>query len=291
MALALTMAVPTTAGSLDAYVDAVFRIPLLSAEQEQDLARRLRDDGDLAAARELVLSHLRFVVSVARGYQGYGLAQSDLIQEGNIGLMKAVKRFDPEVGVRLVSFAVHWIKAEIHEFILRNWRIVKVATTKAQRKLFFNLRSAKKSLGWMGAQEVDAMAAELGVEARDVTTMEQRLHAHDVAFDLGPDADDHPLVPAAYLEDRRFEPAALLDRSEHEDRSHEGLHEALAALDARSRDIVVSRWLTEPKATLHDLAARYGVSAERIRQIEKNAFGALKRALPEFAPESFDQAG
>ena len=290
MSLALNLSVPTTAGSLEAYVNAVFRVPLLSAEEEQDLARRLRDHDDLTAARQLVLSHLRFVVSVARGYNGYGLAQNDLIQEGNIGLMKAVKRFDPDVGVRLVSFAVHWIKAEIHEFILKNWRIVKVATTKAQRKLFFNLRSAKKSLGWMGVGEVEAMAAALGVDARDVTTMEQRLHAHDVAFDLGPDADDHPFVPAAYLKDHRLEPAALLERAEHEDRSHEELHAALAALDPRSRDIVASRWLSEPKATLHDLAGRYGVSAERIRQLEKNAFNALKRALPDFGPESFGDA-
>jgi len=290
MSHALNLQLPTTAGSLEAYVDAVNRIPLLTAEEEQDLARRLRDEGDLEAARQLVLAHLRFVVSVARGYSGYGLAQNDLIQEGNIGLMKAVKRFDPEVGVRLVSFAVHWIKAEIHEFILRNWRIVKVATTKAQRKLFFNLRSARKSLGWMGAREVDAMAEEFGVEARDVLTMEQRLNAHDVAFDVSPEADDNPFVPAAYLEDQRFEPASQLERAEHGERTADDLHAALDVLDARSRDIVVSRWLTEPKATLHELAARYGVSAERIRQLEKNAFNALKRALPGLDADSLELA-
>ena len=280
MAHALNLQLPSTAGSLEAYIDAVNRIPLLTLEEEQELARRLRDDNDLGAARQLVLAHLRFVVSVARGYSGYGLSQNDLIQEGNIGLMKAVKRFDPSVGVRLVSFAVHWIKAEIHEFILKNWRIVKIATTKAQRKLFFNLRGAKKSLGWMGAKEVAAVAKELGVEARDVLTMEQRLQAHDVSFDFHPDSDDDPFVPSAYLEDVRFEPSRQLDRSESAENSVDGLHAALAGLDARSRDIVICRWLTEPKATLHELADKYGVSAERIRQIEKNAFANLKKAMP-----------
>ena len=286
MTHALNLSLPSTAGSLESYMDAVNRIPLLQAEQEQELARRYRDEGDLDAARQLVLAHLRFVVRVARGYSGYGLAQSDLIQEGNIGLMKAVKRFDPTVGVRLVSFAVHWIKAEMHEFILRNWRIVKVATTKAQRKLFFNLRSARKALGWMGASEVDALAKEFGVENRDVLTMEQRLNAHDVSFDVNPDNEEEQFVPAAYLVDQRFEPTAVLQREESDDNRTESLQSALARLDERSRDIVTSRWLIEPKLTLHDLAGRYGVSAERIRQLEKNAFNALKKALPEFELEA-----
>ncbi len=276
----LNLHLPSTAGSLDRYIEAVNRMPLLSLEREQELARRFHDDGDLEAARELVLAHLRFVVKVARGYAGYGLAQGDLVQEGNVGLMKAVKRFDPDVGVRLVSFAVHWIKAEIHEFILRNWRIVKVATTKSQRKLFFNLRSTRKALGWMGQAEVDAMADELGVEARDVTTMEQRLNAHDVPFDVNPASDEESYVPAAYLEDQRFEPAANFEREEFDELRVAKLNDALGALDERSRDIVVSRWLSEPKATLHELAYRYGISAERVRQIEKSAFGKMKGAIP-----------
>lgn len=276
----LNLHLPSTAGSLDRYIEAVNRMPLLSLEREQELARRFHDDGDLEAARELVLAHLRFVVKVARGYAGYGLAQGDLVQEGNVGLMKAVKRFDPDVGVRLVSFAVHWIKAEIHEFILRNWRIVKVATTKSQRKLFFNLRSTRKALGWMGQAEVDAMADELGVEARDVTTMEQRLNAHDVPFDVNPASDEESYVPAAYLEDQRFEPAANFEREEFDELRVAKLNDALGALDERSRDIVVSRWLSEPKATLHELADRYGISAERVRQIEKSAFGKMKGAIP-----------
>ena len=286
MSNALNLSLPATAGSLETYIDAVNRIPLLPVEQEQELARRYRDDGDLDAARQLVLAHLRFVVKVARGYSGYGLAQNDLIQEGNIGLMKAVKRFDPTVGVRLVSFAVHWIKAEMHEFILRNWRIVKVATTKAQRKLFFNLRSARKALGWMGASEVDALAKEFGVENRDVLTMEQRLNAHDVSFDVSPEDEEEKFVPAAYLVDRRFEPTVLLEQEEGDDNRSDNLRDALARLDERSRDIVTSRWLVEPKLTLHDLAARYDVSAERIRQLEKNAFNNLKKALPGFEPEA-----
>ena len=286
MTHALNLSLPSTAGSLESYIDAVNRIPLLALEHEQELARRYRDENDLEAARELVLAHLRFVVRVARGYSGYGLAQSDLIQEGNIGLMKAVKRFDPTVGVRLVSFAVHWIKAEMHEFILRNWRIVKVATTKAQRKLFFNLRSARKALGWMGAAEVDALAKEFGVESRDVLTMEQRLNAHDLSFDVNPDSEEEQFVPAAYLVDQRFEPTVQLQQEEADDNRADGLRSALASLDERSRDIVTSRWLMEPKLTLHDLGARYGVSAERIRQLEKNAFKVLKKALPEFEPEA-----
>ncbi len=286
MTHAMNLSLPSTAGSLESYMDAVNRIPLLQAEEEQELARRYREDGDLDAARQLVLAHLRFVVRVARGYSGYGLAQNDLIQEGNIGLMKAVKRFDPTVGVRLVSFAVHWIKAEMHEFILRNWRIVKVATTKAQRKLFFNLRSARKALGWMGAGEVDALAKEFGVENRDVLTMEQRLNAHDVSFDVNPDNEEEQFVPAAYLVDQRFEPTEVLHREETDDNRSDSLRSALARLDERSRDIVISRWLVEPKLTLHDLAGRYGVSAERIRQLEKNAFNVLKKALPDFEPEA-----
>ena len=286
MTHAMNLRLPSTAGSLESYMDAVNRIPLLQADEEQELARRYREDGDLDAARQLVLAHLRFVVRVARGYSGYGLAQSDLIQEGNIGLMKAVKRFDPTVGVRLVSFAVHWIKAEMHEFILRNWRIVKVATTKAQRKLFFNLRSARKALGWMGAGEVNALAKEFGVENRDVLTMEQRLNAHDVSFDVNPDSEEEQFVPAAYLVDQRFEPTEVLQREEADGNRSDSLQSALARLDERSRDIVTSRWLVEPKLTLHDLAGRYGVSAERIRQLEKNAFNALKKALPDFEPEA-----
>ena len=281
MSMALNLQLPLPTGSLEAYVDAVQRIPLLSLEEEQDLARRYREHGDLHAARELVLAHLRFVVSVARRYKGYGLAHGDLIQEGNIGLMKAVKRFDPDVGVRLVSFAVHWIKAEIHEFVLKNWRIVKVATTKAQRKLFFNLRSAKKTLGWMGAEEVEDAARDFGVETRDVLTMEQRLYARDVSFDLRSDDDEDPFVPAAYLQDQRFEPSLCYEQQEAESVRTERLREALDELDARSRDIVVSRWLLDPKMTLQKLAEKYGVSAERIRQLEKSAFKTLKNQIPD----------
>ena len=283
MTTALSLQLPSATGSLETYVDAVNRFPLLSLEREQDLARRFRDEEDLEAARELVLAHLRFVVKVARGYAGYGLAQGDLIQEGNVGLMKAVKRFDPDVGVRLVSFAVHWIKAEIHEYILRNWRIVKVATTKAQRKLFFNLRSHKKALGWMGSDEVRELAAELDVDEKDVTTMEQRLGAHDVGFDPTVNDDDDTFSPAAYLEDRRFEPAAAYESTQTEQLRHDKLRAALGELDERSRDILASRWLGESKATLHELAARYEVSAERIRQLEKAAMKKLREALPELA--------
>ena len=280
MDAALNFQLPVPVGSLEAYIDAVNRIPLLSVEEEQALARRYREDDDLESARALVLAHLRFVVSVARRYKGYGLARGDLVQEGNIGLMKAVKRFDPDVGVRLVSFAVHWIKAEIHEFILKNWRIVKVATTKAQRKLFFNLRSTKKSLEWMGADEVDAMADEFDVDTRDVLTMEQRLNAHDVSFDLNSESDDDQFAPAAYLQDQRFEPSRLHEKAETELTQTESLRAALAELDDRSRDIVISRWLCEPKMTLHQLAERYDISAERIRQLEKKAFEVLKSAIP-----------
>lgn len=273
------MALPT--GSLEAYQQAVSSIPMLSAEEERELAERYQRENDLEAARRLVLSHLRFVVRVARGYNGYGLAQADLIQEGNVGLMKAVKRFDPSVGVRLVSFAVHWVRAEIHEFILRNWRIVKVATTKAQRKLFFNLRSAKKRLGWMNQDEVDAVADDLGVSADTVLEMEQRLNARDSAFDTFSDheGESERPAPAAYLEDMRFDPATRVESSEWEEHSADRLHDALANLDDRSQDIVAKRWLNDEKATLQNLADRYQVSAERIRQLEKNAIRKLKLAL------------
>ena len=275
----LTLAVPT--GSLEAYRHAVNNIPLLSHEEERDLAERFHRDNDLDAAWRLVTSHLRFVVRIARGYDGYGLPQADLIQEGNIGLMKAVKRFDPAVGVRLVSFAVHWIRAEIHEFILRNWRIVKVATTKAQRKLFFNLRGAKKRLGWLNRQEVDEVAKDLGVSSEAVLEMEQRLNAYDSAFDAQHDleGESERLAPAGYLQDMRFEPSRQVEESDWEAHSDVRLREAMDRLDERSRDIVSQRWLSEDKATLQELADRYGVSAERIRQLEKNAMGKLRRSL------------
>ena len=277
--LALTLALPT--GSLDAYVQSVNSIPMLSAEEERNLARRFRDHQDLEAARQLVLSHLRFVVRVARGYNGYGLGHADLIQEGNIGLMKAVKRFDPELGVRLVSFAVHWVRAEMHEFILRNWRIVKVATTKAQRKLFFNLRSAKKRLGWMNGEEVDAIAKDLGVSARDVLEMEQRMSGYDTSFDplVDSDGDHDSFAPAAFLEDHSAGPEQQLELDQDEDLDQSRLRDALAALDERSRAIIEQRWLREDKTTLQVLADRFGVSAERIRQLENNAMNRMKTAL------------
>ena len=266
-------------GSLDAYVNAVHRIPVLTAENEQALARRFRDEEDLDAARELVHSHLRFVVHVARGYNGYGLQMGDLIQEGNIGLMKAVKRFDPEQGVRLVSFAVHWIRAEMHEFILKNWRIVKVATTKAQRKLFFNLRRSKTRLGWMNAEEVRAVAADLNVSEREVLEMESRLSGRDIGFDAPADEDDDraPPSPAAYLRADAEDPSQMYEREDEEDSQLSLLHEGLAKLDERSRDIVARRWLgNENKVTLQELADEYGVSAERIRQIEANALKKMR---------------
>ncbi|WP_137885947.1 RNA polymerase sigma factor RpoH [Pseudomonas sp. 2FE] len=267
--------------NLEAYVHAVNSIPLLSAEQERELGESLYYHQDLEAARQMVLAHLRFVVHIARSYSGYGLAQADLIQEGNVGLMKAVKRFNPEMGVRLVSFAVHWIKAEIHEFILRNWRIVKVATTKAQRKLFFNLRSQKKRLAWLNNDEVQAVAESLGVEPREVREMESRLTGHDMAFDPAAEADDDSAFqsPANYLEDHRYDPARQLEDSDWSDSATANLHEALEALDERSRDILHQRWLAEEKATLHELAAKYNVSAERIRQLEKNAMNKLKGSI------------
>ena len=267
--------------NLEAYVNTVNSIPLLTPEQERELAESLYYEQDLGAARQMVLAHLRFVVHIARSYSGYGLAQADLIQEGNVGLIKAVKRFNPEMGVRLVSFAVHWIKAEIHEFILRNWRIVKVATTKAQRKLFFNLRSQKKRLAWLNNDEVHRVAESLGVEPREVREMESRLTGHDMAFDPAAEADDDSAFqsPANYLEDHRYDPARQLEDADWTDNSTSNLHEALEVLDDRSRDILYQRWLAEEKATLHDLAQKYNVSAERIRQLEKSAMNKLKLSI------------
>ena len=269
------------AGSLDTYIQTVNSFPILTQEQETTYARRLRDSDDLTAARDLVVSHLRVVVAIARGYMGYGLQQADLIQEGNIGLMKAVKRFDPERGVRLVSFAVHWIRAEMHEFILRNWRIVKVATTKAQRKLFFNLRSLKQGHGTMGSSDVEAMAKQLGVKAEEVVEMETRLSGQDVALQpVGDDDDDNAFAPIAYLASEDAEPAELLEQQQTASRRSRGLEDALGMLDARSRRIIEARWLTEDaSATLHDLADEFGVSAERIRQIEVKALSKMKGAM------------
>jgi len=267
--------------NLSAYVTSVSSIPILTVEQEKGLAERLYYQEDLDAARQLIMSHLRFVVHIAKSYSGYGLPQGDLIQEGNVGLMKAVKRFDPERGVRLVSFAVHWIKAEIHEYILRNWRIVKVATTKAQRKLFFNLRGAKKSLAWLNNDEVSAIAEDLGVDAKVVRQMEGRLSAHDAPFDMGADDDDDSAyqAPANYLEDKRQDPVDLLEQQDWQKKSNDSLMAAMRDLDERSKDILNARWLTEQKSTLHDLADKYGVSAERIRQLEKNAMKKIKVAM------------
>ena len=264
-------------GSLDAYLERVSHIPVLSREEERKLAERFRAHGDLAAARELVLSHLRFVVHIARGYSGYGLPVGDLIQEGNVGLMKAVKRFDPALNVRLVSFAVHWIRAEIHEYVLRNWRLVKIATTKAQRKLFFNLRRLKKNLTWLSAEETAAVARDLGVSPREVTEMEKRLAARDLSFDPAPEADEEELYsPAAYLPAPEADPAEQVEDAESEETSADRLRGALSRLDARSRDIVERRWMSDDKTTLHELAGKYGVSAELIRQIESSALGKLR---------------
>ena len=266
---------------LNGYIQAISSISMLSVEEERELAFRLYDEDDLEAARRLVLSHLRFVVHIARSYSGYGLPQADLIQEGNIGLMKAVKRFDPNQGVRLVSFAVHWIKAEIHEFVLRNWRIVKIATTKAQRKLFFNLRSAKKRLSWLNNDEVDAIARDLNVKPEVVREMEGRLTAYDAGFDAAPGEDDESayLAPVHYLDDIDSDPAVQLEDSDWEDDANRRLRMALAALDERSRDILQRRWLSESKSTLHELAEVYGVSAERIRQLEKNAMKKIRQQI------------
>jgi RNA polymerase sigma-32 factor len=267
-------------GSLDAYIQAVGSVPVLSKEDEQALAIRFRENDDLDAARELVLAHLRFVVHIAKGYTGYGLPLGDLIQEGNVGLMKAVKRFDPEYDVRLVSFAVHWIRAEIHEFVLRNWRIVKVATTKAQRKLFFNLRKAKKNLSWLTFDETQAVASDLGVSPEEVTEMEKRLHARDAIFDPAPDADDeHSFTPAAYLPSPDSDPAMLVETADFNDDATERMAAALDILDDRSRHIIESRWLSEDKLTLHELADEYGISAERVRQVEANAIKKLRSAM------------
>ena len=277
--LEMQLAVPT--GNLESYIQATRSIPMLSAEEEHALATQLQNEGDLDAAQKLVLSHLRFVVHIARGYSGYGLPQADLIQEGNIGLMKAVKRFDPTVGVRLVSFAVYWIRAEIHEFILRNWRIVKVATTKAQRKLFFNLRSSKTRLGWFNQEEVERVADDLGVTPKDVLEMESRMSGHDITFDA-PDDDDentHTFAPANYLQDMSQDPARVIEADDLADNAHQQLSTALIKLDDRSRDIIQQRWLTDDKATLHQLADKYQVSAERIRQLENNAIKKLKLAM------------
>ena len=264
-------------GSLDAYLERVGRIPVLSREEERRLAERFRSHNDLGAARQLVLAHLRFVVHIARGYSGYGLPVGDLIQEGNVGLMKAVKRFDPSLNVRLVSFAVHWIRAEIHEYVLRNWRLVKIATTKAQRKLFFNLRRLKPNLAWLSAEETAAVARDLGVSVGEVTEMEKRLAARDLSFDPTPEADDEEAyTPAAYLPAPDADPAQHVEEAEDAANSSNSLHGALQALDARSRDIVERRWMSESKATLHELADQYGVSAERIRQIEAAALGKLR---------------
>jgi len=277
--VANNLPVPSALGSLDAYIGAVHQIPVLTVEEEQALAQRFREEDDLEAARELVMSHLRFVVHVARGYNGYGLPLGDLIQEGNIGLMKAVKRFDPDVGVRLVSFAVHWIRAEMHEFILKNWRIVKVATTKAQRKLFFNLRKSKTRLGWMNAEEVSAVAKDLNVSEREVLEMESRLSGRDIGFDApGDEDDDHaPPSPVSYLMAGDEDPSQAYERADSEDNQLELLREGLAGLDQRSRDIIKRRWLdADSKITLQELADEYGVSAERIRQIEANALKKMK---------------
>ena len=267
-------------GSLDAYIQGVGAIDVLSKEDEQDLARRLRDDEDLEAARDLVMAHLRFVVHIAKGYTGYGLPLNDLIQEGNVGLMKAVKRFDPEYDVRLVSFAVHWIRAEIHEFVLKNWRIVKVATTKAQRKLFFNLRKKKKTLAWLTAAETEAVAKDLGVKVAEVSEMEKRLHSRDAIFDPTPDLDDERnFTPAAYLPSPDADPAVQVEKTDWNDDATTRMTAALNILDDRSRRILEERWLTEDKMTLHELAAEYGISAERIRQLEVNAIKKLRNAM------------
>ncbi|CAI08523.1 RNA polymerase sigma factor RpoH [Aromatoleum aromaticum] len=280
MSQALSFPVPFAVGSIDQYIQSVNRIPLLTEQEEVSLATRLRNEGDLEAARGLVMSHLRLVVAISRGYLGYGLPHADLIQEGNIGLMKAVKRFDPDRGVRLVSFAIHWIKAEIHEYILKNWRLVKIATTKAQRKLFFNLRSLKQDTGTLNRDEVVAVAKQLGVKPEEVVEMETRLTGRDIQLEGGPDDDEHHFAPIAYLPDPNAEPSEVLEQAQLARLQDEGLSDALASLDDRSRTIVKRRWLTEgDSATLHELAAEYGVSAERIRQIEAKAMQKMRGLL------------
>lgn len=275
----MALSVPLN-GSIESYIQAVSGIDMLTAEEERELAVRLREEEDLGAARKLVMSHLRFVVHIAKSYSGYGLPQADLIQEGNIGLMKAVKRFDPSVGVRLVSFAVHWIKAEIHEFVLKNWRIVKVATTKAQRKLFFNLRKAKKRLGWFTHDEVQKVADELGVSTKEVLQMEARMSSQDQAFDLSADDDESgSFAPVQYLEDKTADVEQDVINSNWDERASKRLYAAIRTLDARSQEIIETRWLSDDKTTLQDLADKYQVSAERVRQIEKNAMKKLHAAM------------
>ena len=267
-------------GSIEGYIQAVSTINMLTADEERELALRLREDEDIDAARKLVMSHLRFVVHIAKSYSGYGLPQADLIQEGNIGLMKAVKRFDPSVGVRLVSFAVHWIKAEIHEFVLKNWRIVKVATTKAQRKLFFNLRKAKKRLGWFSHEEVQTVANELGVSTKEVLQMEARMSSQDQAFDLSADDDENgSFAPVQYLEDKSEDVESSVINDDWDANATKRLYSAMKTLDDRSQDIIETRWLADDKTTLQDLADKYQVSAERVRQIEKNAMKKLQAAM------------
>lgn len=288
MTNALTVPTGLSAGSLDAYIASVAAAPVLSAEEEKELAIHLRDENDLNAARTLVLSHMRYVVHIARSYMGYGLALPDLIQEGSIGLMKAVKRFDPEMGVRLVSYAVHWVKAEIHEYVIKNWRIVKIATTKAQRKLFFNLRKHKKNLAWLNEAEAQAVANDLGVETKAVYEMEKRLSGHDMAFDGhqddSPDSDELNHTPASFLTRGEHNPADIVEINDETASKEAHLHHALDNLDERSRSILAERWLADKKATLHELANKYGVSAERIRQLEKNAMLKVKTALLEHQP-------
>ncbi len=281
MSNALALPINLSVGTFDAYLNVVRQMPKLTVEQERDLALRFRDDGDLEAARELVMTNLRFVVHVARGYSGYGLSMPDIIQEGNIGLMKAVKRFDPDVGVRLVSFAIHWIKAEIHEYVIKNWGIVKVATTKAQRKLFFNLRKSKQDLGWLSNDEAVAIANDLDVDVSAVYEMEKRLGSRDMSFDMPVDeaTEESYVAPASYLHQHGADPAVLLENSDWEGHEQDLLTDALATLDERSLDILSSRWLADEKATLHELAERYSVSAERIRQLEQNAMKKLRAAV------------
>jgi len=270
-------------GSIESYMQSAYSIPMLTAEEEHDLATRLYNENDLQAAQKLIMSHLRFVIHIAKGYSGYGLIQADLVQEGNVGLMKAVKRFNPEVGVRLVSFAVHWIKAEIHEYVLKNWRIVKVATTKAQRKLFFNLRKNKKRLGWFSNAEVNTVAETLGVSTKDVLEMENRMSSHDQAFELSSDDDDNTSTgnfsPAQYLEDKQSDLAIEVENDNWESHANNRLSTALIALDDRSQDIIKMRWLSEDKTTLQELANKYQISAERVRQLEKNALNKLKNTM------------
>ncbi|MBF0218213.1 MAG: RNA polymerase sigma factor RpoH [Gammaproteobacteria bacterium] len=272
-----------SAGSLSAYISSANQIPMLTAEEEYELGMQLQDEGNIAAAQRLVMSHLRFVIHIARGYSGYGLAHTDLIQEGNIGLMKAVKRFDPTMGVRLVSYAVHWIRAEIHEFILKNWRIVKVATTKAQRKLFFNLRGSKKRLGWFNKEEVETVASELGVTTREVMEMESRLSGRDMGFDGAADGDDGDdstsVAPVAYLQDERYDPCREVENEQWDNHANHQLALALKTLDKRSQEIISARWLNDEKSTLQELGDRYEVSAERIRQLEKSALHKLRNVL------------